>query len=83
MGKSDTWEEVIFHVIVATMIIIFIGITSRQNKREVIKHFNQKFDSLAIVYKQVPATLYDNANKKCVLVYPDSVLYVRVNGEIE
>ena len=62
---------------------ICIGINAIISQGKVINHFNQKFDSLAIVYKQVPATLYDNANKKCVLVYPDSVLYVRVNGEIE
>ena len=83
MGKSDTWEEVVFHLVVAIFVIIWIVLISNQTKREVIEHFDQKFDSLATVYRQVPATLYDNANKKCVLVYPDSVLYVRIKGEIK
>ena len=68
---------------VIVVIVFTINIILERSIKDIIKHFDQKFDSLATVYKQQPAVLYDNANKKCVLVYPDSVVYVRVEGVVE
>lgn len=81
-------ESMEFRIMIQSAIValaLFFLVWNRLNAVEssVIKNFNYRFDSLARVYKQVPATLYDNVNKKCVLVYPDSVLYVRIKGEVK
>lgn len=60
---------------------IVMKLDSRASEIRIRQHFDWRFDSLAVFYRQIPATLYDG-NGKCVLVYPDSILYKKVDGYI-
>ena len=80
-SMSRYLKIMIIFIFASTIWLVIINNQTRQSERRIREHFNWRFDSLAVFYKQIPATLYDG-NGRCVLVYPDSVLYMRVKGEM-
>jgi len=50
--------------------------STRGSESRIREHFNWRFDSLEAYHTRLPATVYDRVNDKCLLVYPDTVIYI-------
>ena len=58
------------------MVLFIITQTTKNSERRIREHFNWRFDSLEAYHTRLPATVYDRVNDKCLLVYPDTVIYI-------
>ena len=57
---------------------VWILISSyKQSEIRIREHFDLRFDSLIVIKRAVPKLLYDRTKDECVLVYPDTMFYVK------
>ena len=67
--------SLLFVLIGAAFIILMAEI--KLAKRDIVEAINNSMDDYQ---RTVPAALYDPGKKRCVLVYPDLIMYTKTKG---